>query len=87
MEGGEFYCDSSYSNVAEAALDNLRAAGFRLKLRPLERAAFMFLPTKAGLGQFATDSLLEEAGFELPPEATAEPVHSGVALTARVAHP
>jgi peptide/nickel transport system substrate-binding protein len=38
---GDFYCDSSYSNVAEAALDNFQAAGIRLKLRPLERAAFV----------------------------------------------
>jgi peptide/nickel transport system substrate-binding protein len=41
FDGGEFYCDSSYSNVAEAVLDNLQAAGIRLKLRPLERAAFV----------------------------------------------
>ena len=41
FDGGEFYCDSSYSNVAEAVLDNLQAVGIRLKLRPLERAAFV----------------------------------------------
>jgi peptide/nickel transport system substrate-binding protein len=41
FNAGEFFCDSSYSNVAEAALDNLQAAGFRTKLRPLERAAFV----------------------------------------------
>jgi peptide/nickel transport system substrate-binding protein len=41
FDAGDFYCDSSYSNVAEAALDNFQAAGFRLKLRPLERAAFV----------------------------------------------
>jgi peptide/nickel transport system substrate-binding protein len=41
FDGGEFYCDSSYSNVGEAVLDNLQAAGIRLKLRPLERAAFV----------------------------------------------
>jgi len=38
---GEFYCDSSYSNVAEAVLDNFQSAGIRLKLRPFERAAFV----------------------------------------------
>jgi peptide/nickel transport system substrate-binding protein len=38
---GEFYCDSSYANVAEAVLDNLQAVGFQVKLRPLERAAFV----------------------------------------------
>jgi peptide/nickel transport system substrate-binding protein len=41
FDGGEFYCDSSYSNVGEAVLDNLQAAGIRLKLRPIERAAFV----------------------------------------------
>ncbi|HEX5319397.1 MAG TPA: ABC transporter substrate-binding protein [Stellaceae bacterium] len=40
FDAGEFYCDSSYSNVAEAVLDNLLAVGIRCKLRPLERAAF-----------------------------------------------
>jgi peptide/nickel transport system substrate-binding protein len=41
FDAGDFYCDSSYSNVAEAALDNFEAAGVRLRLRPLERAAFV----------------------------------------------
>jgi len=41
FDAGDFYCDSSYSNVAEAALDNFQAVGIRLKLRPLERAAFV----------------------------------------------
>jgi len=41
FDAGDFYCDSSYSNVAEAALDNFQATGFRLRLRPLERAAFV----------------------------------------------
>jgi peptide/nickel transport system substrate-binding protein len=41
FDAGEFYCDSSYSNVAEAVLDNLQAAGIRVRLRPLERAAFV----------------------------------------------
>jgi peptide/nickel transport system substrate-binding protein len=41
FDAGEFYCDSSYSNVAEAVLDNLQAVGVRIKLRPLERAAFV----------------------------------------------
>ena len=41
FDAGDFYCDSSYSIVAEAALDNFQAAGFRLRLRPLERAAFV----------------------------------------------
>lgn len=41
FNAGEFYCDSSYANVAEAALDNLQATGFQVQLRPLERAAFV----------------------------------------------
>ena len=41
FDAGEFYCDASYSNVAEAVLDNLQTAGVRVKLRPLERAAFV----------------------------------------------
>jgi len=40
FDGGEYYCDASYSNLAEAALNYLEAAGIRLKLRPIERAAF-----------------------------------------------
>jgi len=41
LEGGEYFCDSSYANVGEAVLDNLQAVGIRMKLRPLERAAFI----------------------------------------------
>lgn len=41
FDAGEFYCDSSYSNVAEALLDNFQAVGIRSKLRPLERAAYI----------------------------------------------
>jgi peptide/nickel transport system substrate-binding protein len=40
FDAGEFYCDASYSTVAEAILDNFVAVGIRCKLRPLERAAF-----------------------------------------------
>jgi peptide/nickel transport system substrate-binding protein len=41
FDAGELSCDSSYSNLGEAVLDNLQAAGFRARLRPLERAAFV----------------------------------------------
>jgi peptide/nickel transport system substrate-binding protein len=41
FEAGEYYCDSSYSNLGEAVLDNLQAVGIRARLRPLERAAFL----------------------------------------------
>jgi peptide/nickel transport system substrate-binding protein len=40
FDAGEYYCDSTYSNVAEAVLNDLQAIGIRAKLRPLERAAF-----------------------------------------------
>ena len=40
FDAGEYYCDSTYANVAEAVLNDLQAIGIRAKLRPLERAAF-----------------------------------------------
>ncbi|HEV7814555.1 MAG TPA: ABC transporter substrate-binding protein [Janthinobacterium sp.] len=41
FDAGDYYCDISYSNLAEAALNNLREVGIRAKLRPIERAAFI----------------------------------------------
>jgi peptide/nickel transport system substrate-binding protein len=41
FDGGDYYCDSSYSNIGEAVLDNLQAVGIRARLRPIERAAFI----------------------------------------------
>ena len=41
FDAGDYYCDSSYANVGEAVLDNLRAVGVRAKFRPIERAAFI----------------------------------------------
>jgi peptide/nickel transport system substrate-binding protein len=41
FDGGEYYCDSSYANLGEAVLDNLQAIGIRMRLRPIERAAFI----------------------------------------------
>ncbi|TMJ65530.1 MAG: ABC transporter substrate-binding protein, partial [Alphaproteobacteria bacterium] len=40
FDAGEYYCDGSYSNVAEAVINDLQAVGIHVKLRPLERAAF-----------------------------------------------
>jgi peptide/nickel transport system substrate-binding protein len=41
FDAGEFSCDASYSNVGEAILDNLQALGIRVRLRPIERAAYV----------------------------------------------
>ena len=40
LDAGEYSCDASYSNLAEAIVNNLQAVGIRVRLRPLERAAF-----------------------------------------------
>ena len=40
FDAGDYYCDMSSSDAAEAIIGNLQAVGIRAKLRPLERAAF-----------------------------------------------
>jgi peptide/nickel transport system substrate-binding protein len=40
FDAGDYYCDTSYANIGEVALNNLREVGIRVTLRPLERAAF-----------------------------------------------
>jgi len=40
FDAGDYYCDTSYANIGEVALNNLREVGIRVRLRPLERAAF-----------------------------------------------
>ncbi len=41
FNAGEYYCDSSYSNLGEAVLNNLGEVGIHARLRPIERAAFI----------------------------------------------
>jgi peptide/nickel transport system substrate-binding protein len=41
FDAGDYYCDASYANIGEVALNNLREAGIRVRLRPLERVAFI----------------------------------------------
>jgi len=41
FDAGMFYCDSSYSNMCEVAVDNLQQVGIRSKLQPIERAGFL----------------------------------------------
>jgi peptide/nickel transport system substrate-binding protein len=40
FDAGEYFCDVSYANLAEAMINNLQQIGIRTKLLPLERAAF-----------------------------------------------
>jgi peptide/nickel transport system substrate-binding protein len=40
FDAGDYFCDSSFANLAEAVINNLQTVGIRAKLRPLERAAF-----------------------------------------------
>ena len=41
FDAGEYYADSSYSNVAEAVINNFGEVGIRTKLMPIERAGFL----------------------------------------------
>ena len=40
FDAGDYFCDSSFANLAEAVVNSLQTVGIRAKLRPLERAAF-----------------------------------------------
>jgi len=40
FDAGEYYCDTSYANLGEAVVNDLRQVGIRAQIRPLERAAF-----------------------------------------------
>jgi len=41
FDAGDYYCDASYANLGEGVVNYLKAAGIRVQLRPLERAAFI----------------------------------------------
>ena len=41
FDAGDYYADSSYSNVAEAVVNNFGEVGIRCKLMPIERAGFL----------------------------------------------
>jgi peptide/nickel transport system substrate-binding protein len=41
FDAGFYYCDSSYANLAEAIVNNLREVGVQSRLRPIERAGFL----------------------------------------------
>lgn len=40
FDAGFYWCDSSYANLGEAALNNLAEIGIKAQLRPIERAGF-----------------------------------------------
>ena len=40
FDAGDFWCDAATATMSEAVISYLQAAGIRVKLRPLERAAF-----------------------------------------------
>jgi len=41
LDAGFYFCDSSYANIGEAVVNNLREVGIRTVMRPIERAAFV----------------------------------------------
>ncbi len=40
FDAGDYTCDASFSDLAEAVVNYLKAVGIRTRMRPLERAAF-----------------------------------------------
>jgi peptide/nickel transport system substrate-binding protein len=40
FDAGDYYCDTSYANLAEPVVSYFKVVGIRTQLRPLERAAF-----------------------------------------------
>jgi peptide/nickel transport system substrate-binding protein len=54
FDAGDYYCDATYANLAEAVINNLQEVGIRTKLRPLERAAFF-----SGYGEKKLKNLIQ----------------------------
>ena len=40
FDAGEYFCETAFSTIGEAVVNDLQAVGIRARLRPLERAAF-----------------------------------------------
>ncbi|MBM3220591.1 MAG: hypothetical protein FJZ38_18295 [Candidatus Rokubacteria bacterium] len=40
FEAGDYFCDAAITNIGEPVVNYLNAAGIRVKLRPIERAAY-----------------------------------------------
>ncbi len=40
LDAGDYFCEFAFSTIGEAVVNDLQAVGIRVKLRPLERAAF-----------------------------------------------
>src|SRR5512138_893912 len=40
LDAGEYFCDVAYANLGEAVVNDLAGVGIKLRMRPLERAAF-----------------------------------------------
>jgi peptide/nickel transport system substrate-binding protein len=56
FDAGELHCDAAFVNVAEATANFLQASGIRVKIRPLERAAFF-----KGFGDKKLKNLIQAA--------------------------
>jgi peptide/nickel transport system substrate-binding protein len=54
FDAGLYHCDSSYANIGEAVVNDLREVGVRVKLRPIERAGFL-----KGFGDKAYKNLIQ----------------------------
>jgi peptide/nickel transport system substrate-binding protein len=56
LDAGEYFCDVAYANLAESVVNDLKTLGIRVKLRPLERAAFF-----SGYGEKKFKNLIQGA--------------------------